>query len=83
MKKLAIALTALAAFTAPAFAAGGSGWFGTVGAGYDWQFGSWVLGVLADGQFGEIRGSLSDPFNFVEGRESRCGESRKGGQCDC
>src|SRR5713101_4831269 len=42
---------------------GGSGWFGTVGAGYDWQFGSWVLGVLADGQFGEIRGSLSDPFN--------------------
>jgi outer membrane immunogenic protein len=122
MKKLAIALTALAAFTAPAFAAdmavrapmyqpaapvynwtgfyifggaggglwaadsnvvtfpgglprtrderlGGSGWFGTVGAGYDWQFGSWVLGVLADGQFGEIRGSLSDPFNFVEGRE--------------
>ena len=123
MKKLAIVLTAMAVFTAPALAAdmarapmsapapiayapswtgfyifggaggglwaadsnvvtvpggiprtrdqrlGGSGWFGTVGAGYDWQFGSWVLGVLADGQFGEIRGSLSDPFNFVEGRE--------------
>ncbi len=123
MKKLAIALTALAAFTAPAFAAdmavrapmyqpaapvynwtgfyifgggggglwnadsnvvafpsglgvtrdqrlGGSGWFGTVGAGYDWQFSSsWVFGIFADGQFGEIRGSLSDPFNGIEGRE--------------
>jgi outer membrane immunogenic protein len=50
---------------------GGSGWFGTVGAGYDWQFSSnWVAGVLADGQFGSIRGSLSDPWNFVEGRET-------------
>ncbi|MGY4371059.1 opacity protein-like surface antigen [Bradyrhizobium sp. LB1.3] len=29
---------------------GGSGWFGTVGAGYDWQFnGTWVAGVFADG----------------------------------
>jgi outer membrane immunogenic protein len=38
---------------------GGSGWFGTVGAGYDWQFSSsWVFGIFADGQFGEIRGSL-------------------------
>jgi outer membrane immunogenic protein len=41
---------------------GGSGWFGTVGAGYDWQFNSsWVAGILADGQFGSIRGSLQDP----------------------
>jgi len=48
---------------------GGSGWFGTVGAGYDWQVGTWVWGIFADGQFGSIRGSLSDPFNFVEGRE--------------
>lgn len=41
---------------------GGSGWFGTVGAGYDWQFnGSWVAGVFADGQFGSIRGTLQDP----------------------
>jgi outer membrane immunogenic protein len=123
MKKLAIALTAIAAFTAPAVAAdmpvrapvyqppvpvynwtgfyifgggggglwnadsnvvafpsglgvtrdqrlGGSGWFGTVGAGYDWQLSpSWVFGVFGDGQFGEIRGSLSDPFNGIEGRE--------------
>jgi outer membrane immunogenic protein len=123
MKKLAIALTAIAAFTAPAFAAdmaakapmrqapvayapswtgfyifggaggglwaadsnvqtfpgggaltrdqrlGGSGWFGTVGIGYDWQFSNWVAGIFADGQFGEIRGSLSDPNFFTEGRE--------------
>jgi outer membrane immunogenic protein len=43
---------------------GGSGWFGTVGAGYDWQFNnSWVFGILADGQFGSIKGSLQDPVN--------------------
>jgi outer membrane immunogenic protein len=41
---------------------GGDGWFGTVGAGYDWQFDrSWVAGIFADGQFGSIRGSLTDP----------------------
>jgi outer membrane immunogenic protein len=45
---------------------GGSGWFGTVGAGYDWQFNtSWVAGVFADGQFGSIRGTLQDPFNAI------------------
>jgi outer membrane immunogenic protein len=49
---------------------GGDGWFGTVGIGYDWQFnGKWVAGIFADGQFGDIRGSLSDPFNLTEGRE--------------
>jgi outer membrane immunogenic protein len=49
---------------------GGSGWFGTVGIGYDWQFnGRWVAGVFADGQFGDIRGSLSDPVLGIEGRE--------------
>jgi outer membrane immunogenic protein len=48
---------------------GGSGWFGTVGAGYDAQFGGWVAGIFGDGQFGDLRGSLSDPYNFVEGRE--------------
>jgi outer membrane immunogenic protein len=124
MKRLVLALTAIAAFTAPALAAdmaarpytkaapiasvynwtgfyvfggggaglwaadsnvqtsvtgvaitrdqrlGGSGWFGTVGIGYDWQFnGPWVAGIFGDGQFGDIRGSLSDPFNGVEGRE--------------
>jgi outer membrane immunogenic protein len=48
---------------------GGSGWFGTAGIGYDWQFSKWVAGVFADGQWGDIRGSLSDPFNGIEGRE--------------
>jgi outer membrane immunogenic protein len=51
---------------------GGDGWFGTVGAGYDWQFNNaWVAGIFADGQFGSIRGSLSDPtfLGGVEGRE--------------
>jgi outer membrane immunogenic protein len=47
---------------------GGSGWFGTVGIGYDWQFnGPWVAGIFGDGQFGDIRGSLTD--SPVEGRE--------------
>jgi outer membrane immunogenic protein len=49
---------------------GGSGWFGTVGVGYDWQFnGRWVAGLFADGQFGDIRGSLSEPLFTTEGRE--------------
>jgi outer membrane immunogenic protein len=49
---------------------GGSGWFGTVGIGYDWQFnGPWVAGIFGDGQFGDIRGSLRDPDAGTEGRE--------------
>src|SRR5262249_5242656 len=41
---------------------GGSGWFGTVGLGYDWQFNSnWVAGVFGDGQFGSIKGTFQDP----------------------
>jgi outer membrane immunogenic protein len=39
---------------------GGDGWFGTVGAGYDWEFNSaWVLGIFADGQFGSLKGSIA------------------------
>jgi outer membrane immunogenic protein len=42
---------------------GGDGFYGTAGIGYDWQFNSnWVAGVFADGQFGSLRGSLSDPL---------------------
>src|SRR6267142_16917 len=42
---------------------GGDGYFGTVGVGYDWQFsGSWVAGIFADGQFGSIKGSITDPL---------------------
>jgi outer membrane immunogenic protein len=49
---------------------GGSGFFGTVGAGYDWQLNSsWVGGIFADGQFGSIRGSITDPALISEGRE--------------
>jgi outer membrane immunogenic protein len=40
---------------------GGDGYFGTVGAGYDWQYSSsWVFGILADGQFGSIKGSITE-----------------------
>jgi outer membrane immunogenic protein len=47
---------------------GGSGWFGTVGLGYDWQFnGPWVFGLFSDGQFGSIKGTLEDPFDAVSG----------------
>jgi outer membrane immunogenic protein len=47
---------------------GGDGWFGTVGAGYDWQFnGTWVLGILADGQFGSLKGTIQDQFFGVAG----------------
>src|SRR5579863_7644267 len=50
---------------------GGSGWFGTVGAGYDWQFnGPWVAGVFADGQFGSISGSILDFLTLSEGTET-------------
>ena len=49
---------------------GGSGWFGTVGIGYDMQFSpKWVAGIFGDGQFGDIRGSLSDPI--IIGTEGR------------
>ena len=42
---------------------GGSGWFGTVGAGYDWQVNSgWVAGIFADGQFGSPKGTIQDPI---------------------
>ena len=47
---------------------GGEGWYGTVGAGYDWQFNqTWVAGILADGQFGSLRGSLNDNLNNLTG----------------
>jgi outer membrane immunogenic protein len=122
MKKLLLAMTALAAFTGSAFAAdlpartytkappvpvapswtgfyifggggggvwdantfdratgsgttlsigqrqGGDGWFGTAGAGYDWQFNNaWVVGVFGDGQFGSLRGTIQDPLAQISG----------------
>jgi outer membrane immunogenic protein len=48
---------------------GGDGWFGTVGGGYDWQFGGrWVAGIFGDAQFGDLSGSLGDPAFGTEGR---------------
>jgi outer membrane immunogenic protein len=48
--------------------AGGDGYFGVVGGGYDWQFNSsWVGGIFADAQFGSLRGSVQDPFNATSG----------------
>lgn len=47
---------------------GGDGWFGTVGAGYDWQMNpSWVVGVFGDGQFGSIKGTIQDQTPFWAG----------------
>jgi outer membrane immunogenic protein len=49
---------------------GGDGWYGTVGAGYDWQFSSsWVFGILADGQFGSLRGNIVDQLTGLQGSE--------------
>jgi outer membrane immunogenic protein len=48
---------------------GGDGYFGTAGAGYDWQFNqTWVAGIFADGQFGSIRGTNQDLFSNIAGR---------------
>jgi outer membrane immunogenic protein len=49
---------------------GGSGWYGTVGAGYDWQVApTWVIGAFADGQFGSIKGTIQDQGPFWAGSE--------------
>ena len=49
---------------------GGRGWYGTVGGGYDWQFGgSWVAGIFADGQFGSLKGTIQDQDPFSVGEE--------------
>jgi len=42
----------------PIVHSGGRGWFGTVGGGYDHQFGSWIAGIFADAQFGDIKGTF-------------------------
>jgi len=50
---------------------GGKGYFGSVSAGFDWQFGgSWVAGVFGDGQFGSINGTIQDQGPFFAGREN-------------
>jgi outer membrane immunogenic protein len=43
--------------------AGGRGWFGTVGGGFDYQFGSrFVAGIFADWDGASIKGNWSDPY---------------------
>ncbi len=45
---------------------GGYGFFGTAGLGWDYQFNSsWVAGVFADGQWGNLRGSYDRPVGGV------------------
>ena len=39
---------------------GGDGWFGTVGAGYDWQASSWLFGIFGDGTFGSLKGNIGN-----------------------
>jgi outer membrane immunogenic protein len=49
---------------------GGTGYYGTVGGGYDWQFnGAWVAGIFGDGQFGSINGTIQDQTAFFAGDE--------------
>src|SRR5690348_1382397 len=49
---------------------GGSGWYGTVGGGYDWQVSpGWVVGILGDYQFGSLRGTIQDPIAGISGTE--------------
>ena len=50
---------------------GGDGWFGTVGAGYDWQFnGSWVAGIFADGSSAASLARSTIPFNTYRKRKA-------------
>jgi outer membrane immunogenic protein len=47
---------------------GGRGWFGTVGAGFDFQVSERiVLGVLADYDFGSLKGTIQDQSPFFAG----------------
>jgi outer membrane immunogenic protein len=45
---------------------GGRGYFGIVGGGYDWQIqSSWVAGIFADAQFGDIKGTILGPSGYA------------------
>jgi outer membrane immunogenic protein len=39
---------------------GGRGWFGTIQTGYDAQMANWVVGIFADYDWSNIKGTLSD-----------------------
>jgi len=50
---------------------GGRGWFGTVGAGCDVQFGSWVLGAFGNYDFAGLKGDIVIPGEDAVGREKQ------------
>jgi outer membrane immunogenic protein len=50
---------------------GGRGWFGTVSAGFDYQFSDRIVaGVLADYDFASIKGTIQDPGPTTGGTET-------------
>ena len=59
---------------------GGEGWVGTVGAGCDYQTGSWVIGVLADYDFMHLSGSFKDPFLGYIGNQTASAAWAVGGR---
>lgn len=55
-------------FTISTNTEGGAGWFGTIGGGYDYQIGDRaVVGLLADFNFANIKGTFSDPSEAISG----------------
>ncbi len=66
--------------------AGGSGWLGTVGGGCDYQFspgsgwGNWVVGVLADYDFMDVRGHLGVIAGALVGTEKESSAATAGGR---
>ena len=44
---------------------GGKGWLGTLGAGYDWQAGNFVIGAFGDYTFSDIKGTIQDQGPFA------------------
>ncbi len=51
---------------------GGEGMFGTIGAGYDYQYGRHlVAGVFADGDIGHLEGTIQDQDALLAGRISQ------------
>jgi outer membrane immunogenic protein len=49
----------------PNLTTGARGWFGTVGAGCDYQFDRWVVGVFGDYDFMDVRGDISTGGTFA------------------
>jgi outer membrane immunogenic protein len=52
-------LTATGVAASPNLTTGASGWFGTVGAGCDYQFNNFVVGVFGDYDFMDVKGDIS------------------------